>query len=155
MRREVYLESDGYEQYGMYDTILVATDGSGSANRAVTHALEHAEEHGAELHAVYVVDTARYSEPALSSAELGTIEIEDWGSKQLDKVEERGGQLDLDVVTRCCHGKPYKEIVNYADEIDADFIVLGYQGHSHADSTQIGSVTDRVVQTSGRPVFVV
>lgn len=139
----------------MYDTILVATDGSGSANRAVTHALEQAEEHEAELHAVYVVDTDRYSEPALSSAELMTIEIEEWGNEQLQEVKERGEQLDVDVVTRCCHGKPYKEIINYADEVDADFIVLGYQGHSHTDTDQIGSVTDRVVQSGGRPVFVV
>ena len=34
----------------MYDRILVATDGSADANRAVTHALEQAEQHGAEAH---------------------------------------------------------------------------------------------------------
>lgn len=137
----------------MYDTILVATDGSPSANRAVTHAIEQAEQHGAALHAVYVVDTEKYSEPALSSAELQTIEVEDWGNEQLEEIEERAASVDVDVSTRCCHGKPYKEIVNFADQIDADFIVLGYQGHSHTD--QIGSVTDRVVQNAGRPVFVV
>lgn len=139
----------------MYDTILVATDGSASANRAVTHALEQAEQHGSELHAVYVVDTAKYSEPALSSVELQTIEIEDWGSEQLESIKERGESLGIKVETRCCHGKPYKEIVNYADQIDADFVVLGYQGHSHSETNQIGSVTDRVVQNAGRPVFVV
>ena len=139
----------------MYDTILVATDGSGPANRAVTHALEQAEEHGADLHAVFVVDTDRYSEPALSSAELMTMEVEEWGNNQLEDVEERAHQLDIDVTTRCCHGKPYREIINYADQVDADFIVLGYQGHSHTDTDQIGSVTDRVVQAAGRPVFVV
>lgn len=139
----------------MYDTILVATDGSASANRAVTHALEQAEQHGSELHAVYVVDTEKYSEPALSSVELQTIEIEDWGSEHLESIKERGESLGIDVETRCCHGKPYKEIVNYADQIDADFVVLGYQGHSHSNTDQIGSVTDRVVQNAGRPVFVV
>lgn len=137
----------------MYDTILVATDGSAPANRAVTHALEQAEQHGTELHAVYVVDTEKYSEPALSAAELETIEIEDWGKTQLEEIVERADSIDVDVTTRCCHGKPYQEIINYADTIDADFIVLGYQGHSHTE--QIGSVTDRVVQNAGRPVFVV
>lgn len=137
----------------MYDTILVATDGSAPANRAVTHALEQAEQHGTELHAVYVVDTEKYSEPALSAAELETVGIEDWGNEQLAEIEERAESIDVDVTTRCCHGKPYQEIINYADTIDADFIVLGYQGHSHTE--QIGSVTDRVVQNAGRPVFVV
>lgn len=137
----------------MYDTILLATDGSAPANRATTHALEQAEQHGSELHAVYVVDTEKYAEPALSSAELETMAIEDWGNEQLEEVEERAASVDVDVSTRCCHGKPYKEIISYADQIDADFIVLGYQGHSHTE--QIGSVSDRVVQNAGRPVFVV
>ena len=41
----------------MHDTAVVATDSSADANRAATHALEQAEQHGAELHAVFVVDT--------------------------------------------------------------------------------------------------
>jgi len=138
----------------MYETILVATDGSADANRAATHALEQAEQHDAELHAMFVVDTDRYAEPALSSTELETNEIEDWGNQELSGIAERGEQLGIAVSTRCCHGKPYLEIINYADEIDADLVVLGYHGHSHAEGEQIGSVTDRVVQNAGRPVLV-
>jgi nucleotide-binding universal stress UspA family protein len=139
----------------MYDTILVATDGSGPANRAVTHALEQAEQAEATLHAIFVVDTDQYSEPALSSLEIQTNEIEDWGHQELGEVTERGDSLGVEVVTKCCHGKPHLEIIGYADEIDADLVVLGYQGHSHEDMEQIGSVTDRVVQNAGRPVLVV
>ncbi|AGN00030.1 universal stress protein [Salinarchaeum sp. Harcht-Bsk1] len=138
----------------MYDTVLVATDGSGPATRAVTHALEQAERSNAELHAIYVVDTARYAEPALSSAELATTEMEEWGQQELDEVAERAESLDVDVLTRSCHGRPYIEIIEYADTIDADLIVVGYQGHSHSDPGQIGSVTDRVVSNAGRPVLV-
>ncbi|WP_123538424.1 universal stress protein [Halosimplex salinum] len=138
----------------MCDTILVATDGSADANRAATHALEQAEQHGAELHAIFVVDTDRYSEPALSSVELETTEMEDWGNEQLSEVAERAEGLGFEVTARCCHGKPYVEIVSDADEIDADLIVLGYHGHSHTDPNQIGSVADRVVQNAGRPVLV-
>ncbi|MBX0297349.1 universal stress protein [Haloarcula nitratireducens] len=138
----------------MYDTILVATDGSADANRAATHALEQAEQHDSELHAIFVVDTDRYAEPALSSTELETNEIEDWGNQELSEIVDRGEELGIKVTTRCCHGKPYLEIINYADETDADLIVLGYHGHSHAEGEQIGSVTDRVVQNAGRPVLV-
>lgn len=138
----------------MYDKVLVATDGSADANRAATHALEQAEQHGAELYALFVVDTDRYSEPALSSTELQTNEVEEWGRQQLAEIEERGEGIDVDVTTRCCHGKPYLEIINYADEVDADLLVLGYHGHSHSQTEQIGSVTDRVVQNAGRPVLV-
>lgn len=138
----------------MYETILVATDGSTDANRAVTHALEQAEQHEADLHGIFVVDTDRYHEPALSSLELETNEIEQWGNDQLAEISERAKGLDVDVTTRCCHGKPFVEIINYADQVDASLIVLGYHGHSHAETDNIGSVTDRVVQNAGRPVLI-
>ena len=138
----------------MYSTILVATDGSADANRAATHALEQAEQHEAALHAIFVVDTDRYNEPALSSAELEVIQVEEWGEQQLAEIAERGEELGLDVTTHCCHGKPYHEIINYGDEIDADLLVLGFHGQSHTKTAQVGSVTDRVVQNAGRPVLV-
>lgn len=138
----------------MYDRILVATDGSADANRAVTHALEQAEQHGADLNAIFVVDTDRYSEPALSSMEAETQAIEEWGNQQLEEIVERAEALDIETTTRCCHGKPYVEIINYADELDADLIILGYHGQSHTKTQQIGSVTDRVVQEVGRPVLI-
>jgi nucleotide-binding universal stress UspA family protein len=139
----------------MYDTVLVATDGSAPANRAVTHALEQAERHGATLHAVYVVDTGRHAEPALGSAELETHDVEAWGNAQLDEVRGRGESVGVAVETHCCHGMPSTAIVEYADRIDADLIVLGYQGQSHTRTNHIGSVTDRIVRNAGRPVLVV
>lgn len=139
----------------MYETILVGTDGSAPANRAIVQALEEAERSGATLHAIFVVDTALFDEPAFSSAELATDEAEDWGREQLQEVVERGENLDIDVVTRCCHGNPHEEIIEYADSIDADLIVLGYQGQSHSKSDTIGSVTERVVRNAGRRVLVV
>jgi nucleotide-binding universal stress UspA family protein len=141
----------------MYETILVGTDGSASANRAVVHALEQAEQagEGTTLHAIFVVDTGRYGEPALSSSELVTEDIEDWGHEQLQEVVERAEGLGVETVTRCCHGNPHKEIIEYADSIDADVVVLGYQGQSHSETERLGSVTDRVVRNAGRPVLVV
>lgn len=139
----------------MYERILVAIDGSAPANRAVTHALEQAEQANAELHAIFVVDTKQFSEPALSSIEAETTAIEEWGTLQLDEVDERAASLGLEVVTRCCHGTPSQEIIKYADEIDVDLVILGYQGQSHTATDHIGSVTNRVVQNIGRPVMVV
>lgn len=139
---------------GVYDTILVATDGSGPATRAVTHALEQAERNEAELHAIYVVDTARYAEPALSSAEAETNSMEEWGQQELDEVAERAESLGVEVLTRCAHGRPDVGIVEYADTIDADVVVIGYQGHSHSEPGRVGSVADRVVANAGRPVLV-
>lgn len=139
----------------MYGTILVGTDGSAPANRAVVQALEEAERSDATVHAIFVVDTSLFDEPALSSAELFTDDLEDWGRDQLDEVVERGENLGVEVVTRNCHGTPHEEIIEYADNIDADLIVLGYQGQSHTKSDRVGSTTERVVRNAGRRVLVV
>ncbi len=42
----------------MYREILVPTDGSKAAERAIHHALDLAETYGARIHALYVVDTS-------------------------------------------------------------------------------------------------
>lgn len=139
----------------MYDAILIGTDGSPAANRAVVHALEQAERFDAVLHGIYVVDVQRFPEPALSSAELTTHECEEYGQDLLDEIGTRAADLDIDFVSECCHGLPHAEVISYADEVDADLIVLGFQGLSHRRGETIGSVTERVVRAAGRPVLVV
>lgn len=138
----------------MYDAILVATDGSVVAKRAVTDAIEQVERFDAVLHGIYVVDVSRVPEPAMRSAELSTHERERRGEELLEEIATRAGDLELEFVSTCCHGLPHPEIIAYADEIDADLIVLGYQGQSHTRGKTIGSITDRVVRGGGRPVLV-
>lgn len=139
----------------MYENILVATDGSQNASRAIVHALEQAEAYDAVLHGIFVVDTTRFDDPAIGSTELATNDAEDEGQRLLDEVRTRADGLDVEFVGRCCHGRPHEEIVSHADSVDADLIVLGYQGRSHTETDTIGSVTDRVVRTAGRPTLIV
>lgn len=138
----------------MYDTILVGTDGSDPANRAVEHALTLADRYQADLHAVSVVDTDRYGEPALSSTELVVDDLEDRAEGWLTEISDEGDAMQVTVETKCCHGTPDAEIVSYGDEIDADLIVLGSRGRSHKQRP-IGSVADRVSRSSDRPVLLV
>lgn len=137
----------------MYHTILVPTDGSDAANRAVEHGLALAERFGGTLHAMYVVDTKRYGEPALSSAEIVLQELEEEGTALISTIAERANNSGVAVEKRICHGVPHREIISYADEIAADIIVLGYQGESHHLEGHMGSVARRVTQSAGRPVL--
>ena len=137
----------------MYDRILLPTDGSEQSDEAEQQALALAEQFGAELHALHVIDTRHLSEPALSSMELITDEAEDRAMALLKDVVQAGEDRGLDVTSRCCHGVPHDEILDYAEEIDADLIVMGYRGHSHAE--RIGSVVDRVLQSTERQVLAV
>lgn len=138
----------------MYDTILVATDGSEPANRAIEYALDLASRYDADVHVISIVDTGRYGEPALSSTELVIDDLEDYARDLITEVAERGETLGLELVTEVRHGTPHEEIVAYADDIDADLTVLGRHGASRTGH-HIGSVADRVVAQSDRPVQLV
>ncbi|TMT87669.1 universal stress protein [Haloterrigena sp. H1] len=137
----------------MYDTILVPTDGSDPANRAVEHALALAERYDSNVDLLYCVETYRYGEPALSSAEIVLNDLEERGQSLLDDLAERADNYGAEVSTCLCHGRPWEEILTRADNVDADLIVIGYQGQSHSRGGKIGSVAERVVRSADRPVL--
>ena len=137
----------------MYENVLLPVDGSEGSARAEDFALELAGRYGGTVHVLHVIDTRLMSEPALSSMELVTDEAEAAAKELLREVEEHATDEDLEVTTRCCHGKPHEEIVAYADQVDADVVVMGYRGQSHEQ--RIGSVVDRVLREIDRPVLAV
>ncbi|ELZ21992.1 universal stress protein [Natrinema limicola] len=137
----------------MYDTILVPTDGSDPANRAVEHALALAEHYDSHVDILYCVETSRYGEPALSSAEIVLNDLEERGQALLDDLAERADNYGTEVSTCLCHGRPWEEILARADTVDADLLVIGYQGQSHSRGGKIGSTAERVVRSADRPVL--
>jgi nucleotide-binding universal stress UspA family protein len=115
----------------MVDTILIPTDGSAHAQRAAAHAITLAKREDAALHALFVVNTHEMGEPALSSMEILIDEHEDRGRKVLAAIAEAAEKRGVTVETTCCHGEPTEEIRKYADEVDADLIVVGERGETH------------------------
>ena len=137
----------------MYETILLPTDGSTGSDRAEQIALDLAGEFQADVHAMHVIDTRHFSEPALSTMELVTDEAEDAAMALLREVIDGGDERGVEVTSHCCHGVPHEEILAYAEDIEADLIVMGYRGQTH--SQKIGSVVDRVLQGTDRQVLAV
>jgi len=138
----------------MYERILIASDGSDPANRAVEFGVDLAAQYGGTVYAIDVVNTDRYGEPALSSSELVLDEIEDRARTVLAEIEEVAEAEDIDVETRCCHGTPHEEILSYADEVDADVVVMGFQGRTQTGD-HVGSIANRVLNGTDRPVLLV
>ena len=134
----------------MYDTILVSIDGSEPANRAAEHAADIASTFDADLHALYVVDTRRYGSSALTESDAILEDLTDQGRTLLEGLDTRA---DVDVTGEIRRGRPSTEISEYADEIDADLVVLGNRGLGGAAGGQIGSVAERVVRYADRPVI--
>jgi nucleotide-binding universal stress UspA family protein len=132
----------------MYETILVATDGSDSANRAIEDALDLASTFGADLYAISVVDTRRYGDSMLSGSSRVLSELRDHATELLEDIES---QTNTDVTTELRRGRPDEEIGDYAAAIDADLIVLGNRGLGAGG--EIGSNAERVLRRVDRPVL--
>lgn len=109
-------------------TVLLATDGSEDARQAADRAVTLAATRGVELRAIHVVDRRRFEEPALSTAELATIDAEDGATTLLREVTAVATERGVPAAAKLCHGIPHEEILDYADEVDAEAIVLGAHG---------------------------
>jgi len=136
----------------MFDTVVVATDGSASVRRAVTAALDLAERFDASVHALYVIDEAHVeASPAAVRDDLHAA-LAARGQEATGHVAERAG---LDVETAVREGRPAQEIGAYAAEQDADVVALGTRGRHGENRLLIGSVAERVVRTCPVPVLTV
>lgn len=141
----------------MFDTIVVATDGSDSVSRAVDVAIEAAARFDSTVHALYVVDTAEIeSSPAAVRDELRTT-LTDRGTHALDAITDTAATADdrLTVTTAVREGQPATEVVTYAEAVDADLVVTGTRGRHGEDRFLIGSVAESIVRTCPVPVLTV
>ena len=141
----------------MFDTIVVATDGSDSVQRAVSVAVDVAARFDAEVHAVYVVDAGEVeSSPDRVREDLRDA-LDDEGRGALDRVadaaHDRDGDLDVTIEVR--EGRPASEIDAYARSVDADLVAMGTRGRHGENRFLIGSVAERVVRTCPVPVLTV
>ena len=136
----------------MFDTVVVATDGSDSVKRAVDVALDLAARFEADVHALSVVDASEVdASPAQLQDEFRTA-LETTADAALGTVEERA---DREVTTAIREGRPAGEICGYAREVDADVIATGTRGRHGENRLLLGSVAERIVRTSPVPVLTV
>lgn len=137
----------------MYDRILLPTDGGPSSKNAVAQALELADTFDATLYAISVVDQTIV--PPDVRTDILYDELEDECVEAVETVETAASERGIDVQTFVEHGTPYKIILDYADELDVDCIVMGTHGRKGLDRYLLGSVTEKVVRLSTVPVLTV
>lgn len=135
------------------DTVLLATDSSQYADLATRDAIELAADHGATLHVLCVVDRQKFDEPALSTDELATIEVEDRLRECLESVGQRAEDAGVPVVLEHRHGVPADEILAYAAEVDADLIVVGEHGDHEEHCGGVGRTVRRRADREVRVVL--
>ncbi|ELZ74611.1 UspA domain-containing protein [Haloferax volcanii DSM 14919] len=138
----------------MYREILVPTDGSKAAERAIDHALDLAETYDARIHALYVVDTSIYTSLD-AGADVVIDALEREGDAATRHVREAAEEAGIDVQAEVVTGTAYRSIREYIDGHDIDLVVMGTHGRTGLSHYLLGSVTERVVRTSPVPVLTI
>jgi nucleotide-binding universal stress UspA family protein len=140
-------------------TVLVATDGSAGADRAVDFAAALAHATGAQLCILTVQD-----EPPPEVAEaLKSIEhvapseiVQVAASGVLAHASQRARRAgSADIKTRAEAGDPAQRILEVAAQTRADAIVAGKRGRGPLAALLLGSVSQKLVSLAPCPVIVV
>lgn len=147
----------------MYQMILLPTDGSENSKRAGKHAIWIANESGADIVVLNVIDVNYLQPPNLPSFRGGLDKALREESKRAvqdfkDDLEEsqcRGICKNINLITRIKEGKSHVMILETIDEEDIDLLVIGASGRHGVDRFMLGSVTDRVLGRVRIPVLVV
>jgi nucleotide-binding universal stress UspA family protein len=146
----------------MYRSILVATDLLPTSIPAVRAGLRLAQEQGAKVGVLYVVEVwmverqwfTTITEQDIAFHRQFLAREEDAARRELSEqirrtcVEEH---LDIRADAIVKDGRAADAIATTAAERDCDLIVIGTRGRP----ATLGSVAEQVVRTAGRPVLVI
>jgi nucleotide-binding universal stress UspA family protein len=150
----------------LYKNIVVGTDFSETAARAVEQATELAKAFKSTLHIVTGFKPALAMGVAASSLEAmaygGAEILSEAESKLGDEVEATLGRMEKDIarkgVTVKTHGiagDPADALIDCAENCKADLIVVGNRGMSGVKRFVLGSVSNKVTHHSPCSVLVV
>jgi nucleotide-binding universal stress UspA family protein len=82
-------------------------------------------------------------------------ELSEHDRKSLDEALELAEERGVPALTRLLVGGAARQIISYADEIDADLIVIGSRGLGAFEGALLGSVSRAVLRDAKRPVLIV
>ena len=136
----------------MFDSLVIATDGSRSVERAVGVALDLAERFDATVHALFVVDVGDVEAAPEPVRDQLREALEERGEAAIGAVADRAAGEVVPVVRE---GRPPQVIAEYAKANDVDLVAMGTRGRHGENRFLIGSVAERVVRTCPVPVLTV
>lgn len=137
--------------------LLVPHDGSQNAAKALDHAVELAGKFpGSKINVVIVVADLCLLSIGKDECDAltGTLRKEAEGIKT--KISDKLAAQNIPAEVMIQSGTEAESILATADQVNADFIVIGAAGkHSGVGSGALGSVANKVVNKSNRSVIVV
>ncbi len=145
-----------------FKRLLCAVDFSDASLDAVRSALSLAQESGATLTLLHVLEWP-WEEPPPPHLEELPIEqgfalaefrrySEESATRRLESLVQASVPTPR-VTARVRNGKPYVQILHVADEEHADLLVIGVRGRNPLDLALFGSTTNQVVRRAKCPVL--
>jgi nucleotide-binding universal stress UspA family protein len=143
---------------GVFHTVVVSTDGTPFAMRAVEAAFRLAKENHAKIIVISVIDTSVLAdfagEPAGQRRKVEE-ELEFNADEAVAKVGRLAEEWGVDAEMIVKKGRPHIEIVTVATHAEADLIVMGKRSGHRAGRHPVGGVTQRVVEDADCAVLIV
>lgn len=132
----------------MFNKILIASDGSKTADIAIDMGINLAKKYGADVAALYIIN------PFKTTFDSG----DDDGGAVLDKITAKGKENNVTVVEHIITADPIKDFKVMICKINPDLVVIGAHGNSfdkqHYNDEKLGSVASKVVEVSKVPVLI-
>jgi len=143
-----------------FSNILLPTDFSEVAQPATCYARELAQTFGAHLHCIHVVDDAYQSWSAIGPESLPMgpppEEMLELGRTRMKEFcAEAFADSDISTTTHVAYGRPFAEIIAYANDNAIDLIVMGTHGRGAIAHMLLGSTTEKVVRKAPCAVLTV
>lgn len=140
--------------------LMLATDGSPTAEKATATAIDLARQLNADLYIVSVWDIpyAPYSAmgfaPVAMNGELAKLD-QDQAAKVLYEAASRAEENGVEARTSILRGFPVEAICEAAERVDPQFLVVGSHGWGVVKRALFGSVSTGVLHHAPCPVLVV
>jgi nucleotide-binding universal stress UspA family protein len=144
----------------VYSCIVVGTDGSDTAAEAVRQAVELAKIHGARLHLVSAYSPtlrgrAQAERELLPEDERWMASPGEQAERVLTEAAKAAQASGVEVETHSVPGDPAEVIIELAEDLDADLVVVGNKGMTGITRFLLGSVPSRVAHHAPCSVLIV
>jgi nucleotide-binding universal stress UspA family protein len=142
----------------MFEKILYPTDFSDVSRKAVNYLVKLKDAGTKEIVVLHVIDergidaVSRFGSGSAVTI-IGRIEKE--AMEEGKKIEKRLRQSGFNVKVRIETGVPLKEILKVEEEEKVSAIVIGSHGKTNLEEMFLGSVSEKVIRQSKKPVLVI
>ena len=132
----------------MFKKILIASDGSPAAEKAIDLGINLAVKYQAEVAALYIINPM----------EMSYDDGDDDGGKVLDKITEKGKKAKITVIEHIITADPLKDFKIMICKINPDLVVIGKHGFTYDnkkyDENRLGRNKKKVLEVSNVPVII-